>query len=429
MNRAAIILLALLSLPTLAQHADHSAHGAKQDKTSPGVASLDVYVANNTLHLLLARRTAPTQPATLEYLRSVDAGQTWSTPVRVGQDQPAPSPIHRGQDAQIAASGNNVVAAWTTAGTLDKFGRGPVATAVSHDAGRTWQPGPNPADDGQSTGHAFLDLAADSTGAFHLVWLDGRDTLPNADQPRPLPSPGIHPGETAPTTQKSAGKGLRYTRSTDGGKTWSANQTLDPATCECCWNTIALTADNRLAALYRDRDPRDMSLVTSPDLGRTWSTSTRVGAFDWNITACPHVGGALAFSPDSPNAHAIVWSAKDITTRGAYLLSSPDNGKTWSAPRQLGNDPKSWHTDLATGPNGQVAAVYDAYTDEGGAIFATRSSDGGRTWSAPQRLTPPEVSATHPRIVRIGSTFRVLWTQSPTEGGPSTWQSSPLPSK
>ena len=397
-----LLLLAylLLTLPCLAQ--DHAAH--KQDKTAPGVASLDVYATGDTvLHLLIARRPAPAVPATLEYLRSTDAGQTWSTPTPVVTNQP-PSPIHRGQDAQIAAAGNNLIAAWTTAGTEDRFGRGPIATAISHDAGRTWQPGPNPADDGQSTGHAFLDLAADASGTFHLVWLDGRDP-------------------------KSPGKGLRYARSTDAGQTWSSNRTLDPATCECCWNTIACTADNRLAVLYRDRDPRDMSMVTSADLGKTWSASTRVGAFDWNITACPHVGGALAFAPDAHVAHAIVWNAKDATVRGAYLLSSADNGRTWSTPRQLGNDPKSWHTDLATGPNGQVAAVYDAYTEDGGAIFATVSADQGRTWSPPQRLTTPEVSASHPRVVRTGNVFRVFWTQSPTEGGPATWQSAHLLAK
>jgi photosystem II stability/assembly factor-like uncharacterized protein len=422
MNRLIAIFLFTLSLPAFAQH-DHSAH--KQDKSSPGVASLDIYASpDNTLHLLLARRPAPEAAATLEYLRSTDAGQTWSTPVPVGTNQPAPSPIHRGQDAQVAASGHNLVAAWTTAGSLDKYGRGPIATAVSHDAGRTWHPGPNPADDNQSTGHAFIDLAADAQGTFHMVWLDGRETTPSADQPRPLPSPGIHPGETAPTTQKSPGKGLRYTRSTNAGESWQPNQTLDPATCECCWNTIALAPDNRLAVLYRDRDPRDMALVTSPDAGRTWSSSTRVGAFDWNITACPHVGGALAFAPDAPTAHAIVWSAKDTTTRGAYLLTSRDNGQTWSTPHQLGNDPKSWHTDLATARNGLVAATWDAYTEDGGAIFAITSTDHGQTWSAPQRLTPPTVSATHPRIVpTANNTFRVFWTQSPTDGGPATWES------
>lgn len=416
MNRHAALLFAIIlcTIPTRAQHPDHSAH--KQDKSSPGVASLDVYASpDNTLHLLLAHRPAPDQPAILQYLRSTDSGQTWSTPVPVGQNQPAPSPIHRGQDAQIAAAGNHLIAAWTTAGAEDRFGRGPIATALSDDAGRTWTPGPNPADDNASSGHAFLDLAADTTGAFHIVWLDARPDPKPA--PAPLPS---SPSSAAPP------KALRYARSTDHGKSWSSNQTLDPATCECCWNTIAITTDNRLAILYRDRDPRDMALVTSPDLGKTWSPSTRVGAFDWNITACPHVGGALAFAPDTPATHAIVWNAKDTTVRGAYLLSSPDNGKTWSAPHQLGNDPKSWHTDLATGPGGQVAAVYDAYTEDGGAIFATASTDAGQSWSAPKRLTPPNVSATHPRIVRTANAFRVFWTQSPTEGGPSTWQSSSL---
>src|SRR5687768_7892324 len=90
--------------PTTAPTA-RGGHGSK--KTDPGVASLDVYASGPRLHLLTAHRD-PGQPAQLRFQRSDDAGQTWSSAVLVAPTQPPPSPVTRGQDAQIAAAGDRV---------------------------------------------------------------------------------------------------------------------------------------------------------------------------------------------------------------------------------------------------------------------------------------------------------------------------------
>jgi hypothetical protein len=393
--RLAALLIALCG--ATAPAADHEHHHTPTPvTTTPGTLSLDIFSTGPRLHLL----TASGHPAVLHYQYSDDAGRTWSPPTPVGADQPAPSPVHRGMDAQIAASpdGKHLLAAWTTAGSQDRFGRGPIATALSSDAGRTWTPGPNPADDGQAAGHAFLDLAADARGSFHLVWLDGRD---------------------------GSGKGLRYARSDDSGAHWTRNRTLDPATCECCWNTVAPSPDGRhLAVLYRDHGPRDMSLVTSDVSGHSWSSPTPVGAFHWDIDACPHTGGGLAFGPHD-TLLATVWTGAGDRA-GAYLLTSPDAGKTWSDPVRLGGDRRSWHTDVAADPaTGRAAVVFDARTDTTPAVFAMTSDDSGRTWSSPHRLTPPGTTATNPRVVRTPAGFRAFWTQT-TGDTPATWASVPL---
>lgn len=379
MNRIFISAL-LFSLCASAFAAEHEHH---ESAPHTGVVSLDVYAQGAHLYLLTA--VAGT-PAVLQYQQSSDGGATWSSPVPVGVGQPAPDPIHRGMDAQIAADpdGQHLLAVWTTAGTQDKYGRGPIATACSSDSGKTWSPGPNPADDGLSTGHAFLDLAADDHGSFHLVWLDGRN--------------------------QETGKGLRYARSDDHGLSWTRNKTLDPETCECCWNTLVTRPDGKVAILYRNKDPRDMAILQSADAGHTWSEPITVGGFDWGATVCPHVGGGLAFGADGAG-FATVWTGAGEHS-GAYLLTSSDKGATWSTPVRLGNDHHAWHTDIAADSQGHVAAVYDARTDTTSAIFAVTSPDNGKTWSTPRRLTPPGESADHPRVVPIPGGFRVFWTDA-----------------
>lgn len=393
----ALLLFQLLIPIASATEPEKSGHGKN---VGNGVTSLDVCADGSRVSLLIAKRDGE-KPPVLQYLRSNDGGASWSDAATVGAGQAPPIPAHRGADAQIAAAGERVVAVWTTEGTEDRFGRGPMASAYSHDGGKTWTAGPNPADDGKATGHAFVDLAAGADGTFHLVWLDGRDG-------------------------PAAGKGLRYARSTDGGATWSANATIDPQTCECCWNTIAAGPNGKVYILYRDRDPRDMAIVQSSDGGKTWQPPVTVGNFGWTINGCPHVGGGLAIVPTAtePTLHAIVWTAKDAQAHGSYVLSSANGGKTWSAPHQLGG-PTSWRPDIAADEN-RVVAVWDAYVDNGTAVFASTSSDRGKSWNAPERLNSNASAADHPRIIRTPEGFSVFWTER-LPGKETTWVVRKIP--
>ena len=176
---------------------------------------------------------------------------------------------HRGTDPQIAATGDHLVAVWTSPGT-SKWGTGPLAVAVSRDGGRTWSRGGNPADDNSTDGHGFIDVAADPAGGFHAVWLDGRD------------------GDS----------GLRVASSADG-VIWRPNANVDAVTCQCCWNDLAVLGPGRLAVLYRDRDPRDMAVAISEDGARSWERRGVAGEFGWKVDGCPHVGGGLAVFPRS----------------------------------------------------------------------------------------------------------------------------------
>ena len=387
---AAIVLAGSLAVSHRAAGAAVKHHGKATEQAS-GVVSLDVCAQSDTIHLLIAVKQQGGSPQ-LRHLRSSDAGQTWTSPVLLGEDQPA-TIAKRGMDAQIAAAGDSLLAVWPTAGT-DKMGRGPMATAISGDGGRTWRSGPDPSDSGLTIGHSFIDVVADAGGAFHLVWLDSRD------------------GDN---------KGLRYARSSDGGVSWSRNAVLDADTCECCWNSLSVAPDGRLCVLYRDANPRDMAMVSSADAGRSWTTPVTVGAFDWSITACPHVGGAIAFS-DARTAHAAVWTAKDADAYGVFVLCSPDAGVTWGAPIRIG-PPEASRPDLAAGPRGDLTLVYDAYVEGGQGVFAVSSSDGGRIWSTAQRLSSAGATATHPRLVTTPAGVRAFWTERKSDGR-SVWLSA-----
>lgn len=271
-----------------------------------------------------------------------------------------------------------------------RAGSGPLATALSTDGGKTWRAGGNPAGDGSTAGQAFVEVMADR-GSFHIVWLDSR----------------------------AKNQGLRYARSTDGGKTWTANATLDDQTCECCWNSL-LSTDSGIYGLYRDKSPRDMVLVNSPDSGKHWHRVATVGAFNWKIDACPETGGALVVAPENA-LHAIVWTGGEDAI-GLYHLVSADQGRNWAAPRRVGGE-MARHVDMAVAPSGVMAAAWDELIQGEWMIMASVSSENGSSGSAPRRLSDSRSQATHPRVVATQRGFRVFWTEQEKDQ-PRVWKSA-----
>jgi hypothetical protein len=360
-----------------------------------GLLSLDVCTHNNRIHLLTGESPGPGAPAQLLHRVSTDNGVTWTNPVRVDTHCPPPFGLRRGMDARITAHGDHLLAAWTTAGT-DAWGSGPLTTALSEDGGRTWTVGPNPADDRSTTGHGFHALAAEPSGTLHLIWLDSRDGR----------------------------QGLRHARSSDHGRHWSTNKTLKAATCECCSNALAISPDGTAAALFRDGDPRDLSLAHSTKTDAPWTLRGPAAPFDWRFNGCPHVGGALAFSTKN-TLHAALWTGAEGKT-GVYHRSTDSLGSEWSALTKLGSDTAS-HPDLATSSDGTgVALVWDQPTETRSAIWAATSRDNGLSWSAPIRLSADTADATNPRIVPVTSGYRVFWTQQQPHR-PPTLGSAHLP--
>lgn len=364
---AAATLVGLASLP---------ASGHEPPPRRRGVVGLDLYAQGPIVDALVAEKT-PTG-AELRHQRSRDGGRTWSEAHRIEAEVKAP---RRGDEPQIAAVGERLLAVWTRPGG-NRFGKGPFGTALSADGGVTWTPGPNPADDGRDDGHAFADLAADEAGTLFLAWLDSRD----------------------------GGQGLRAAVSHDSGRTWAKNASADARTCECCRNRVTAAGKGQAYVLYRDRDPRDMALAVTGNGGREWTRRAFVGAFGWEFQGCPEVGGGLAAEPARGRLHAVVWTGEE-SRQGVYALASPDDGRSWSAPVALGAR-AARNPDLA-----RSGAALTAVWEERGAVHAARSQDEGRTWSSPERLTPGDVRAVHPLVVAIGEgQFLAAWTEQQGEG-------------
>ncbi len=345
-----------------------------------GTASLDVFSENGKLHLLLGEKGSG-KSINLFHIQSDDKGKSWSDPIRVDRGSDPVFAAHRSMDPQLAASGKNMVAAWMIPGK-GQFGSGPMVTAYSNDFGKTWKEGSRPADAEAKDGQGFIDITADEKGNFHLVWLDNRGDL----------------------------RGLRYSTSEDGGKSWKPNTTVDDKTCECCWNTIQSGKNDSVYILYRDTDPRDMALAKLTK-DNSWQRTGWVGKFDWAFDGCPHVGGGLAINDTDkiPQIHTTVWTGKQ-GNNGFYYLNSMDAGSTWSEPKKLGGKAAK-HGDVAINGNGHLATVWNEFVKSENAVFTSSSTDNGTTWSEPRRLSVYGFDTEYPRVVSIKNEFYIFWTE------------------
>jgi hypothetical protein len=85
--------------------------------------------------------------------------------------------------------------------------------------------------------------------------------------------------------------------SADGGATWDEDRIVyEGPLCPCCQPSACFDAKNRIHVLWRNNiaDDRDMFLTSSADAGRTWDAPRKLGQGTWHLRACPMDGGGLA---------------------------------------------------------------------------------------------------------------------------------------
>lgn len=214
-----------------------------------------------------------------------------------------------------------------------------------------------------------------------------------------------------------------FSRSDDQGATWT-----DPVVVHegVGWGDhpwIGVSADGK--DIYIAFNHADSYVAYSHDGGTTWATSAKLNHQDRY-----HYANGLVVAPDGtvtvtnanyPRFQGYAGPVKITASR------STDGGLTWqttivdvvqiSAPcRNHGCPPNHYGgmAALAGDANGDLVVVYDGSRLERGAqyIYASRSDDGGATWSHAERISPGgrTIIATEPAAVGTGDgDIRVIW--------------------
>ena len=135
-----------------------------------------------------------------------------------------------------------------------------------------------------------------------------------------------------------------------------------------------------------------------------------------NVSSNPGASGLSQIAVDSTGSINIVWLDNTPGYYAVFFSRSTDGGATFSTPQNLSNDPAgSSAPQIAVDSSGNINVVWQDNPPGNYQIFFTRSSDGGATFSAPMNISNDPRGAGSPYMaVDSGGNINVAWVSSPT---------------
>lgn len=166
-----------------------------------------------------------------------------------------------------------------------------------------------------------------------------------------------------PTDASDAQSGMWYTRSEDGGDTWTEPTQIDPIVNFAGQSNMVASADGE--KLYVGRYQEDAAppeytyddghwyMLVSDDGGDSWERREMFDLTSEMSTAVP----GLALTPDGALTYA--WTQETEGRSQLFVAGSVDGGETWSAPsrpvRTNGTMAMAW---AAAAPDGRVGLMW-----------------------------------------------------------------------
>jgi hypothetical protein len=205
--------------------------------------------------------------------------------------------------------------------------------------------------------------------------------------------------------------------SRDDGKSFEAVRIVLPTSdvCPCCQLTIAFGDDTTYMG-YRKiyDDGRDSTVARLTGSGRDLDSEARLDFAGWDIDGCPLKPTELAIDGD----HVYVASYTGGEDPAAlYFSRSTDGGRTFSGKRQVHPAaPYSDAPELTVDPTGAVRIVWHAKEAELRRLFTSVSMDDGATLSAPMEIQTPAGNSAYPATdVAADGAVYVAWQQENEE--------------
>ncbi|MEE9601019.1 MAG: exo-alpha-sialidase [Thermoplasmata archaeon] len=207
-------------------------------------------------------------------------------------------------------------------------------------------------------------------------------------------------------TADLVGNGVTVSRSDDGGETWGPIVDVDDRRDFADKESMANDGNGTVYVAYDDVDSQDekadIRITHSTDGGGTWR----------NTTAVADQRGDIASPVMATRPNGTVYAAWWDWGKGNIMASvSWDRGVTWSTDVRVNPIPGSaswdenqaWQLSLPSLVIDATGTLFVAWADRGNGdldIVVARSHDGGATWSLPVRLND-DASRREQRMVAL----------------------------
>ena len=298
----------------------------------------------------------------LFYVKSPDAGLTWSSPLRVNSEPGTAIAAGTIRGGQIALGKNGRVhVAWNGSSKVELM-----LYSRLNDSHAAFEPERN-----LMTRTSGLDgggaVAADSAGRVYVTW---------------------H-GKASGAAAGEAGRQVWIAESNDDGKTFAVERPAwnEPTgACGCCGMAVFADSQGTVRALYRtatENIHRDIYLLAAPTSGNQF-TGRKLDT--WELNACPMTSMDFAQSGDKIEG---AWETagqvyfEDLTAANAVRISAPVGGQNHKHPRIAvapdGATLLAWTEGAGWARGGSLAwQLYDA---AGKPVGETHTAPGLPAWS------------------------------------------------
>jgi hypothetical protein len=297
-----------------------------------------------------------------------------------------------------------------------------VATYASFDGGRTWRdngllPGSTLDGGGDVTvtfdhaGVGYVSAGVGRPAQSSDVWRtdDGGRHFdpPVVALPRDVDHPGLaadpSPGSSdlylaGLVSVGSPNGGLRFTRSTDGGRSFEPARAIDPSGGSNDRLSVVAAGPNGVVAVAYYSEPPGKSMTvnvaTSTDHGASFATPVSLGPVQWSPSSPGlnlKTGPSIAVDPASGDIYV---STATVAPSGdgseVEVFASHDLGRSWSAPTVAvaSSSATYFHPQLAVDGRGEVGL--EAFELAGGRVQLLMwvSTSKGSSFGPPRPVTP-----------------------------------------
>lgn len=200
------------------------------------------------------------------------------------------------------------------------------------------------------------------------------------------------------------GSSLYYVLSGDGGATFTENRRLAAHTCQCCRVGLAFAPDGVAVAFWRHVFGTDTRDFAMARLAPE-SPVVRASEDGWHIDGCPHHGGDIAI--DDRGRRHLAWFTGGGKQPGLYYRRI--DGKRMTRPMPFGDaDAQAGHPAVfARGDD--VWLAWREFADDAYRVQSMHSRDGGKHWQPARTLATTRGNSDLPLFVANARAPLLYW--------------------